>query len=515
MLNDYQKAFDFLHDAVLIVDKHMNMRYANPSTERVFGYSMAALIGSSIEMLVPDAFREAHRRHTDLYLQAPKAREMRNCNRLLARKSDGSEFPVSISLNKLDGEQESLFCAVVRDLSDYVRIQDELLQKKKMESLGVLIGGVAHDINNVMAAIRGSIYLARRKPEQNERHLNTIDSQCEYAADIVQQMLAISKDESIETSDFSLSELLVNSRRLFMAAASHAVDLCFDIAVADAYVHGSPTLVTQAAINLILNARDAVEMVAVPSITVALHKRSFLNREKPCSTYLCLSVTDNGHGMDHATMDRIFEPFYTTKPSTKGTGLGLTIVYNVAQICGGFVDVESCIGQGTTFKLYLPMLEHGATPASEADSSSLNQSCDEIGILLAEDNKAVRRVNRDIIESLGHTLYSAKNGAMAVKKAGLFQDEIGLIIMDLCMPCMGGLPAALEIRRTGNRVPFIFCSGNPDFFAPVMEHADLLSPFSMLGKPFNPLQLNCKISELLLATGSQAETVGDNSSSLQ
>lgn len=513
MLSNYKKSFDLLHDAVLIVDRHMMVRYANPSSEDLFGYSEEALTGSSIEMLVPVGLREAHRRHTDEYLQAPRAREMRNCARLSARRNGGSEFPVSISLNKLDCDQETMFCTIVRDLSEYVQMQDELLQKKKMESLGGLVGGVAHDINNVMAAIRGSIYLARRKPEQIDRHLNTIDSQCEYASEIVQQMLVVAKDESIETTDFSLPELLTASKRLFMAAASHDVNLSFEVGVRDAFVHGSPTLVNQAVINLILNARDAVEKQECPSISVKLHKQSLLNRGRSDSSYLCLSVADNGHGMDQSTVDRIFEPFYTTKPATKGTGLGLAIVYNVAQICGGFVDVESSVGQGSTFKLYLPMVENHE-PAEPSDSfREGDEYSDEIGILLAEDNKAVRRVNRDIIESLGHTLYSAKNGNIAVKKANLFVDEIRLIVMDLSMPGMGGLAAAREIRRAGNQVPVIFCSGNSDFFKPVLEQADQLEPFTILTKPFTPVQLNRKIYELLQATENHVPPTTEISSS--
>jgi len=499
MLKTFQNTFNFLHDAVLIVDKSMNIHFANDSASTLFDYSNDELVGSDIAMLVPDKDRTKHHLHTSHYVEKPKPRHMQTGNRLQARRKDGSEFPVSISLNAITYESGNMFCAVVRDLTEHAAMEAELLQKKKMESLGVLVGGVAHDINNIMAAIRGSVYLGRRKPEDSARHLSTIDAQCEYATDIVQQMLLISNDENIETSDFSLSKLLSSSKRLFRAAVTPVIDLSFHVEPKQVYIHGSPTLISQSIINLILNARDAVENTDSPAISVTVKDVGHLINREPCANgYLCISVADNGHGMDKSTMARIFEPFYTTKASTKGTGLGLAIVYNAVQICGGYVDVESVIGKGTNFHLYLPMIDIPAQ-TSQANNTTIEEieGSDDTGILLVEDNKAVRKVNRDIIESMGYTSFAAKNGRTAVKKASLFQEEIGLIIMDISMPEKGGIEAALEIRKKQNQVPIIFYSGNTDFFKSIEHHATTLYPFSLLSKPFNVRSLGKEIHTLL------------------
>jgi len=499
-LQIFKKAFELLHDAVLIVDQQMTIRFANQSSSALFGYTVNELAGSSIAMLVPEQLRDTHQKQTVTYVQAPEPRQMNTGRRLAARKNDGTILPVSISINPIIADGESLHCAVVRDLSGLARIEAELLQQKKMQSLGVLVGGVAHDINNIMTAVRGSIYLARRKPDQCEKHLNTIDAQCEYATDIVQQMLVISRDDSIKTELFSLSHSLIKSRRLFRAAISSHINITFDIAATGAQIKGATTLLNQAVINLILNARDAVAGVASPCITLSLSDAGRMNRDNGSAEYLCLSVADNGHGMEKCTLDRIFEPFYTTKPSTKGTGLGLAIVYNVAQICGGFVEVDSIKGEGTTFRIYLPVVASAAPPREQQTTDSEEDgTVDEAGILLVEDNKAVRNVNRDVIESLGYTVYSARDGCAAIKKAMLFEEEIKLIIMDLSMPEMGGVDATLEIRAMGNHVPIIFYSGNSRLFKPLGQHAAELHPFSMLGKPFTIRALGEHIEALLHA----------------
>lgn len=312
-------------------------------------------------------------------------------------------------------------------------------------------------------------------------------------------MLVISNDGSAETSEFSLTELMFASKRLFRSSLPSHIHLAFDIDMKHAHIHGSPTLINQAIMNLILNARDAVESVKLPSVSVTLKAmRGPANKTPGSLGYIALAVTDNGHGIEKHTRDRMFEPFYSTKPSTKGTGRGLAIVYNVAQICGGYVDVDSTPGEGSSFTLCLPLVD---MPAAIHQQRALNDEdswqADDTGILLVEDNKAVRKVNRDIIESLGYTTFSARHGRAAVKKAHFFKDEIGLIIMDLSMPEMGGLEAALEIRMQGNPVPIIFCSGNTYFFKPIERHAEKLMPFSMLTKPFNVQVLGKKIHDLL------------------
>ncbi|MDQ6993085.1 MAG: ATP-binding protein [Mariprofundus sp.] len=380
MLKGFQDAYELLHDSILIVDLKMIIRFANSSSSACFGYPLSELKGHNVDLLIPESSKAAHSQHANHYTDRPKHRQMNTGQRLLARKRDGSEFPVSISLNPITIGHDKFICAVIRDLSELAAIEEELAQKKRMESLSTIVGGVSHDINNMMTAVRGSIYMARRRPERYEHYLNIIETQCEYATDIVKEMLITTTNDNIDTEIYSLSAALQKAKPLFSASINNDVHITFDIPAADVYINGSENLLNRAIVNLIQNARDAVAASTAPAITITLREIGSSNKEAPDKAYLCLSIHDNGHGIDEATAARIFEPFYTTKSITKGTGLGLAMVYNIAQLCGGYIDVDSSIDNGATFNIFLPMVEnkpskHGHVETIIKDVNALLTEC--------------------------------------------------------------------------------------------------------------------------------------------
>jgi len=362
----YSKLLLSMPDAVVITDSRGTIEMINRSTELLFGYSAYELLGEPVEILVPERYRSDHTSLVSRYMTEPEARMMASMRRLAGRKKNGDTFPASISLNPVMIKDKRQIIASIRDMTEYEALMSQFQQAQKMEALGTLVGGISHDFNNLISTIMANTYLAKEELEENEtvvEKLTAIEEQAIAAAEMIQQLLAFARKDSIKMRQLSLTSLIRKASKLYRSAIPLPAKLSLDLPKEDLMVNGNAVQLQQVLLNLLNNARDAVKGAPEQEVRVDLRrvdisdigttpKTGFTSRH-----YACLSVTDTGHGIPKHMVQQIFDPFFTTKPVEQGTGLGLAMVYGTVESHNGLIEVESGEGKGTQFRLYFPLLE--------------------------------------------------------------------------------------------------------------------------------------------------------------
>lgn len=364
----YSKLLLSMPDAVIITDRDGAIEMINRSTELLFGYSAYELLGQPVEILIPEEYRKGHTALVGNYMQDPEARMMASMRRLTARKKSGETFPASISLNPVMIKDKQQVIASVRDMSEYEALMSKFQQAQKMEALGTLVGGISHDFNNLISTIVANVYLAKETLTDNEaalEQLTSIEEQAMGAAEMIQQLLAFARKDRVDMQPLSLSSLLRDAMKFYRSAIPSLIDLSLNIPQEEMLVKGNSTQLQQIVLNLLNNARDAVMESATREIGIDLkevdHSETDRRRHSRFTVdrYACISVSDTGHGIPKAILQQIFDPFFTTKPLKQGAGLGLAMVYGTVESHNGIIDVESREGEGTTFRLYFPLIEPG------------------------------------------------------------------------------------------------------------------------------------------------------------
>jgi len=390
---------------------------------------------------------------------------------------------------------------VLMDLTDRARLENELRHAQKLEVVGQLAGGVAHDFNNIIQGVLGFIGLAqdpKLPPGDRDLFLREALSSAKRASQLTRQLLAFGRRQSMHMEDTQVPELVNNLLKLLRRLIGENIDVKLTCGMGVGNVRCDRTQMEQVLINLCVNARDA--MPKGGRIGISIDNKSFTNAYKNThpwarvGRFVVLSVTDNGCGMDAATQERVFEPFFTTKPKDKGTGLGLAVVYGIVKQHDGLIRLQSKPGEGTTFSIYLPVIEHASGP-STTSASELPVPGGSETILVAEDDDSIRNLIRRILERSGYQVLSATNGEEAVALYARHQDRIALLLFDAVMPKLSGFEAFARIRAIGpSHIPAIFASGYNDVFS----HATSMPPDTVyIQKPYDPDELLRRIRELL------------------
>jgi len=336
-------------------------------------------------------------------------------------------------------------------------LEGQLVQAQKMEAVGTLAGGIAHDFNNTLAGITGNIYLAKKEvqhlPKTLER-LEGIERLSYQSAGMVQQLLTFSSKDIVSKELLNVASFLEETIHMHRVTIPENIQLYTEITSDELLVEGDMNQLQQVIMNLLNNARDAVKNSDNPTITLKLElfitNQKFLNYypEVTAGTFACISVVDNGHGIEESYLGRIFEPFYTTKANDEGSGLGLAMVYGSIQSHGGMITATSQVGEGATFQIYLPALGK-----DEKDSVNIEYAADDPAygdgelVLLVDDERAILEIGQAILEDLGYRVLTAMNGLEAVKMFQDRQDEVNLVILDVVMPKMGALKQASLFMR--------------------------------------------------------------------
>lgn len=340
-------------------------------------------------------------------------------------------------------------------------------QAQKMESIGTLVGGIAHDFNNMLSGINANVFMLKRgcKDDPNmQKKLGDIEQLVFYASDMIQQLLTFARKDNVELKSFNATPFFNEAYKLAELSIPETIKIKKKFISEPLYINGNATQLQQVIMNLINNARDALLDVSNPTIQVQLeHVPSdnvlkSIHPEMKHTDYIRLSISDNGSGIETSKLKYIFEPFFTTKDTGKGTGLGLAMCYGAIQSHKGFMDVQSGLGKGTRFSIYLPV-QQKQSPRSKPQEVSLPQQGQGELILIVDDDEALRQSNAEVLEMLGYKTLQAGNGLEAVQAFEKYQTNIHLIFMDIMMPVMGGCEAGKHIHDIQADIPILFTTG--------------------------------------------------------
>jgi PAS domain S-box-containing protein len=374
-------------------------------------------------------------------------------------------------------------------------------QAQKMDSIGTLAGGIAHDFNNLMTAVTGYSELVLRKmpgADPLRSKVEEIRKAGERAALLTRQLLAFSRKQMLKPVVLDLNTVITGMGKMLPRLIGEDIDLRFDLHVSLGQVEADPGQMGQVLMNLVVNARDA--MPAGGCLTVKTENIEFTGRAAKrhmvldSGSYVVLSVTDNGVGMDADTQSHIFEPFFTTKEVGKGTGLGLATVYGIVKQSGGSVWVYSELGKGTIFRIYLPRVDAIAAEEEHENAPQPVAKGDET-ILLVEDEDMVRDLAKDILEDYGYSVLIAANGGEGLRVCREFDGDIHLIITDVVMPQMSGPEMAESVQVLRPETSVLYMSGFTD--DAVVRHGVLTEDMCFIQKPFSAETLAFKVREIL------------------
>jgi PAS domain S-box-containing protein len=380
--------------------------------------------------------------------------------------------------------------------------ENQLRQAQKMEAVGQLAGGIAHDFNNLLMVIQGDSDLIRRKIPENDplrRNVEGIREAAQQAAALTRQLLAFSRKQVLAPKVLDLNGIVEGMQAMLQRLLGETIELVFVPKPDLGYVKADPGQLEQVIMNLVVNARDSMPdggRLTLETDHLQLDAATAIGHgEATPGHYVVLAVTDTGTGMDEATRARLFEPFFTTKEPGKGTGLGLSTVYGIVRQSGGHIWVYSELGQGTSFKICLPLVadepEQGGPPADAGDGDARGAET----VLLVEDAPRVREVVREILEISGYTVLEAKHGQEAIALSERHRGTIHLMVTDVVMPEMSGRELAQHLGRSRPDMRVLFMSGYTD--TAIVRHGVLEVGTAFLSKPFTPDALAAKVREVL------------------
>ena len=514
-------------DAMVCVGADGRIALVNAQTERLFGYGRDELIGQAVEMLVPDTVRDAHPGHRAGYVADPLPRPMGAGMELAGRRRDGTTFPAEISLSAIDTDEGILVTAVVRDVAERLEIQAErerlraqaerdrmerqLHQSQRLESLGQLAGGVAHDFNNLLGVISNyssfvGDEVARELPSRRWQavhdDIGQVEQAAQRAAGLTHQLLAFARQEVIQPRVLDLNEVVTSVEQLLIRTLGEHVELVSDLAEDLESVLADPGQIEQVLVNLAVNARDAMPgggKLIIQTTNTDLGQPAAGQARLAPGRYVAVKVSDTGTGIPKDVMDRVFEPFFSTKPKSEGTGLGLATVYGIITQAGGNVRIYSEPGLGTVFTILLPVTaQAAAVPAQRGQPQHGHGET----VLVVEDEPAMREVTRRILERNGYHVTAAASGHDALQAVTSELEHVDLLLTDVVMPRMQGRELADKIRvlRPGIRVAFM--SG---YTQGLLSQQRVLDPgVHLIEKPFTETTLLAKVREILTAESTQA-----------
>jgi PAS domain S-box-containing protein len=474
--------------------------YVSPQVEAILGYTQEEWLAGAEDWIL-HVFAEDHPVIEAAEENFMKAGRFQAEYRI--QRKDGRIIWVSDNAVLVPGsESHPLMEGIIVDITERRLLENQLQQARRMEAVGRLAGGVAHDFNNVLTIIKGYVELALNRVVSHPElrgNIQQIADAADRAVTLVRQLLAFSRKQVLKPKVLDLNSIVLNMDKMVRRLMSETIEMTTKVEKHLGAVKADPGQIEQVILNLIVNARDAMPdggQLWMETRNVELNS-SFASDQssiKPGS-YVMLSVMDTGVGISPDTLPHIFEPFYTTKESIRGTGLGLSTVYGIVKQSGGHIMVTSEVGKGTTFKVYLPRVEDSVQAPRQREWVETPGEKGKETILLVEDEPAVRELAHLVLSEQGYTVIEAQNSEDAVRLAGKHGSEIHLLLTDVVMPEMSGHDLAKHLTALHANLRVLYMSGYPNNV--IAENGTLEEGLSFLQKPFTPQVLTQRVREAL------------------
>jgi two-component system, cell cycle sensor histidine kinase and response regulator CckA len=479
--------------AVVAVDQGGHIILVNAQTEAMFGYTRDELLGQPLEVMLPERYREAHADERRHYFERPHTRVIGLGRDLFGRTKAGSEFPLEVSLSCVEQGGSKLALALITDITERKRAEARLWQAQKMESIGLLAGGVAHDFNNLLIGVIGNASLALEMMPPGSETVDLLQGVIrtgEQLAHLTRQMLAYSGRGQFVIEPLDLSGLIPEMSGLVQPSIPKKIALHLDLAPNLPPVEADRGQVQQVFMNLVLNAAEAIGsdsgVIAVKTGLQAVDE-GYIRRHPETAElhpgeYVRLEVSDTGCGMDEATKAKIFDPFFSTKFT--GRGLGLAAVAGIVRGHKGAIQVSSACGQGSCFTVLFPSAPGAAAASPGADREVLQS---QGTVLVVDDEKVVRDLAKRTLERYGYVVLVAHDGPSAIDICKRHSGDIALAILDLSMPEMGGVEALPELRKIRPGVKVVVSSGYSEDETMTLFQGQPVSGF--VQKPYSATRL--------------------------
>lgn len=496
------KALQQAGDAVVITDNRGKIEYVNKAFIATTGYALSEVKGKNPSIL--QSGKQSPEFYKIMWSQLLAHGKWKGI--IWNKRKNGELYPEELHIRSIyhDNGELSHFVGVFSDIGEQLRLEDQLRQVQKMESIGTLVGGIAHDFNNILTSITGNLFLIKGDYDLSDEikdRIQLIESDAFRAAEMIQHLLAFARKRNVSYQTVEIQKLISQSLQLVRATLPSTIEFVYDVEDSIMLINGDASQIEQVIINLVNNARDAVENCEKPKISLSVRKveinESHIQRNsefKLMNTAVLIEITDNGCGIPEIDQEKIFEPFYTTKDIGKGTGLGLSMIYGTVQSHYGVLELDSKVETGTTFRVYIPVVDGDELPSHQLNDAIEDENGGGELILVVDDAVGVLRTNQELLEYMGYQTVHASDGEHALQIYGEFRDRICLLLTDVVMPNMNGIELAKAIRQQDESLPIIFLTGyERELFA---KDADLRHSKVLL-KPVQTADLKQAVKEAL------------------
>ena len=501
-IEQFQCLVSFAPDPVILVDKNGKIILVNERTTQTFGYDADEMIGQSIELLVPESSRGHHVSLRNGFYKVGSPHKM-GSNRpdVRGRRKDGTIFPISVSLSPVRTTRSTVVAATVRDMTEYQKILGQLHESSRMDAIGKLTGGIAHDFNNLLAVILGNIELLVDDVTDHREELNAIERATRRGAELTSWLLSYSRRQSLRPKQLNLVDFVDGCRGILARSITEGIDILVHHSIQTLVASVDEGQLATALLNLAINARDA--MIRGGKLTIATGVRSVQHADNAEAVgvrpgyFAFISVSDTGSGIASDILPKVFDPFFTTKEVTRGTGLGLSMVYGFTKQSGGTVEIATALDEGTTVTMLFPLSDVGVSIAPSPHLRSIPMGHGDT-VFLIEDDPDVRSFLIRMIEGLGYRVRYAIDGKSALEQ----RDDLlsaDVVLSDIVLPGgMDGFELIKQVREINPIIKVVLMSGYP-LISDASADSHLASEH-FLCKPFERAELGKTLQAVLSST---------------